>query len=496
MKIEINIEDQLEEIWRDLGLKPSDIDKEYQILNDRVQELFKQFLKENYQRRQILFDEVETTQQEISEIKKKFNIPPRDDADFENLTLVERAQSLTLELKTLQASTVRQRHEFESLFGQLTQCFEILEIEDRGDFSELGDDYSKEKIERMSKFLEKMKSDIEERKPEMEQLFNDLQNLHEILRLEPLEDTGKLGDQTFDAYELEREQLLRHRDKNYKKCQKLYVEIDRLEQVIGKEDKIEPNYDDVSDAMITALKNKLHQLDLEKETRTPEYINNLKVTLLELWKELHIKVPSKASFPFYYSTQLNKRTLLALENEILRLQTIKQQIQPTLEIINDRQNIIEEYERLQNDQFGNSKRLTNRNTSNSMALLEEERIRKQFVYKLPKLNEQLIPLLEEYHENYGEPLLWDGEDLLEQIYEQQQQMSQMAESPDRKASKLLMSQKEIRNNEKARTGRPLRNHNESNMLGSNQSPTKVPASTSKPKSRRGVNVSNPNKTIL
>lgn len=342
MKIEINIEAQLEEIWRDIGLKPNDIEKEYQNLNERVQELFKQFLRDNYQRRQALYDELETTQKDIADIQRKFALPPKELPQADSMPLVDKVRSLQLQLKTLQASTSNQKHEFESLFSQLTRCFEILEINDRGDFEELGDDYSKEKIERMSQFLEKMKSDINERTPEMQKLFLELQELRATLKLEPLEDTDKLGDQTFDAFEAEREKYIKKRDKNYRKCQKLYIEINRLEKVIGKNEMTQPNFDDISDNHVTLLKNKLRQLDYEKETRTPEYINSLKITLLQLWKDLHIKVPSKATFPYYYSTNLNKRTLIALENEVLRLETIKQQIQPTLELINDRQSIIDE----------------------------------------------------------------------------------------------------------------------------------------------------------
>ena len=448
MKIEINIEAQLEEIWRDIGLKSSEIEQEYQNLNEKVQELFKQFLKENYQKRQALIQEIQDMEAQIVDLQVKFSLPQQEQKQYENLPLSERVRSLNLQLKTLQAATASQKREFESIYGELTRCFEILEIDDRGDFQELGNDYSREKIERMVIFLEKMKEDIAERLPEMQKLFLELQELRASLKMDPMDETDKLGDQTFDYFESERARLIQTKEKNYRKCQKLYVEINRLEKVLGKP-LTEPNFDDISNYKVTQLKNKLYQLDNDKETRTPEYINDLKLSLLQLWKELHMKVPSKAAFPYYYSTKLNKRTLIALENEVLRLTTIKQQIAPTLELIKDRQNIISEYEKMNSEQ-GNSKRLTNRKGGAAMALLEEERIRKQYSYKLPKIHEQLIPQLEEYKENYGEPLLWDGEDLLETIKEMHKKEIKI----ERKAKTL--TQKEIRNHEKSRTGRPIR----------------------------------------
>ncbi|OHS93542.1 hypothetical protein TRFO_11759 [Tritrichomonas foetus] len=448
MKIEINIEAQLEEIWRDIGLKSSDVEHEYQLLNEKVQELFREFLRENYLRRQALLQELEDTENEIVDLQIKFGLSQSEQEQYQSLPLIERVKSLSLQLKTLHAATAHQRREYENLYKQLTNCFDILEIEERGDFSELGSDYTREKIDRMTQFLDKMNQDIEERKPEMHKLFSEIQELRASLKLDPLDDTGKLGDQTFDTLETEREKLIQTKEKNYRKCQKLYVEINRLEKVLGR-DISEPDFSDISDYQITQLKNQLYQLDNDKETRTPEYINDLKVSLLQLWKELHIKVPAKAAFPYYYSTKLNKRTLIALENEVLRLTTIKQQLEPTLVLINDRQKILSEFERLQAEE-GNSKRLTNRKGGAAMALLEEERIRKQYNYKLPKIHEQLIPQLQEYKDNYGEPLLWDGEDLLEIVTE----MHAKETTAERKAKN--MTQREIRNHEKTRTGRPLK----------------------------------------
>ena len=49
MKIEVNIEEQLEQIWNEIGLSPQEIEDNYAELNKRVQNLFMEFLREQFE---------------------------------------------------------------------------------------------------------------------------------------------------------------------------------------------------------------------------------------------------------------------------------------------------------------------------------------------------------------------------------------------------------------------------------------------------------------
>jgi hypothetical protein len=171
-----------------------------------------------------------------------------------------------------------------------------------------------------------------------------------------------------------------------------------------------------SDDKVQRLTARLAELEREKEKHLPMFIEVMKKELLGLWSELHIPVPSAAEFPFAYSAPVNKRTLVALESEVHRLQNLREQVAPIISLIATREEILADHETLQANLM-NSGRLTSRKASSATIVLEEQRIRKRYASKLPKVHAKLIPLLEEYEETFGEPFRWDGEIVLDAVRE-------------------------------------------------------------------------------
>jgi hypothetical protein len=127
-------------------------------------------------------------------------------------------------------------------------------------------------------------------------------------------------------------------------------------------------------------------------------------------------VPSAAEFPFAYSAPATKRTLVALESEVHRLQNLKEQLAPIVALVAIRDQILADHETLLSND-GNSGRLTSRKARSASLVLEEARIRRRYAQKLPKVHAKLIPMLEEYEEAFGEPFRWDGEILLDAVRE-------------------------------------------------------------------------------
>ena len=52
--------------------------------------------------------------------------------------------------------------------------------------------------------------------------------------------------------------------------------------------------------------------------------------------------------------------------------------------------------------------------------MQEERVRRRYANELPKIHEQMVGMLEDYEETYGEPFMWNGVNLLEEIREMQE----------------------------------------------------------------------------
>ena len=416
MKIDINIESQLEEIWHRIGLDDDEVEDQYQEFNRRIQELCKQFLQENIDKINELQKQAEEAEEDIRIHIKRFNLDASEDFD-ESMPLRERIKEAQEKLMMLQEDTHEQEETFISTYNQMKECFEILEMgeDEQGEFSEPGDDYGYERIDKMNNLLVQLKEEIESRQPKMQELVDDINELHEYLCLPQFEMPETLGNPTFVHLEEMRDSLVEQLNHNREEANEILKNIHNIEKVLKW--KLTPNnsFEICSDKIVEKYRERLTQLEKEKEKKIPEFIEATKKRLLALWNEMHIPVPSASDFPFVHNSPANKRTLVALESEVSRIENLKAHIEPMLELIAQREDILNQYKRLQSGAIQDSTRLTSRRGGAASSLLEEERIRKKYQVELPKIHAKLIPQLEEYQATFGEPFLWDGEDLLEEV---------------------------------------------------------------------------------
>lgn len=459
MKIEIKIESQLENLWHKIGLEGNEIELQYEDLNRRVQELCKNYLQENFDRVQELTQEAEDAENAVRLHIKRFNLEDNDDFIDENLPLLYRIQNARDKLEMLREDTQEQEEAYLQKYNSIKKCFEILEMgpDEQGEYAEEGDDFSLDKIDRMSEFLIDLENEIDERQPKMDELCDELTEIHEDLQIEEFVRPETLGNPTFVRLQKERDTLLEHLDSNREEAVELLRSIHSIERVLKiklttvnaaassnsgiQSENPNSNLQVCGDEVIEQLTERLQQLEKEKEKRIPEFVEASKNKLLELWGELHIPLPSASDFPFIHpQAPPNKRTLVAIESELRRIENLKAHIEPMLDLIAAREEIMGHYNKMMS--HGNietSRNLTSRRGSVASALLEEERIRKKYQNELPKIHSKLIPMLQEYQQTFGEPFLWDGEDLLQEVMELHKK--EEAAKPKRNESTIMSEKK-------------------------------------------------------
>ncbi|KAH0795694.1 microtubule associated protein [Histomonas meleagridis] len=417
MKIDVNIEEQVEELWKQIGLSNEEIEQEYQNINEQVRILFGEILQHYTDQYNSIKKETEETESAIQLHIKRFDMDEIYEQIDPSQTLRARLKNAKKQLKSLQSETSEQEKEFRESYESLEKCFNILEVKDRGEFSTEGDDFSYERIDRMESLLADLQSDISERRPQVEDLIKEINSFQTRLGINKTPIPATLGDSTIRSLETERDNLDYLCHTNEQKVKDLLHEITRIESVIRRSPPVSPDTKNVSDSRIASLNEKLENLQKEKDKMLPEFIEASKKQLLRLWGELHIPVPTVSDFPFIYTTQNNKRTLIALESEVRRLENIKESSAPMIALIMEREEILTKQKKL-NETASDPNRLTSRRANAASALMEEERLRKKITVDLPKIHEKLIPMLMEYEDTFGEPFLWDGENLLEIVKEQ------------------------------------------------------------------------------
>lgn len=417
MKVDLRIEEQLDELFAQMGLTEDEINEQYKLLMQKIESLCCEFLNQTYQNVCDMKNEAESIEKQIKELVE-FSGVQSNYKTKPSAPLNERIEAAKEVLKDLNEITATQKDEFDQLYEKLNDCFNRLEITERGEFTEKGQIFRSDKIELIEQKIAELSVIISQNEDTVKKLSKKLVELHESLQLEPFVKPDTCGDPTIESLEHEIEELSEKYDQNYEESHTMIKEIRRLERLLGKRvssNKI-TNY---SDAFVAELRLRLQELNEEKEQNMDQVIESLKNELLRLWGELNMPTPSKSAFPFFYSTSPNKRTLVALESEVLRLENLKESIQPLLALIAQREEIISNF----NDQTmmaNDPGRLTSRRGGAASSLMQEERVRRRYTNELPKLHAQMVGMLEDYEDTYGEPFMWNGTNLLDEIRDMQE----------------------------------------------------------------------------
>ena len=415
MKIEVRIETQLEELWSQLGLSDDQQDQEYENLNKQVQELFRSFLKQVYEEVQTAKKEAEQAEKAVADHISRFDLEVHGTLDT-SLPYLQRIENAKNRLTTLQKATAEQQAEYEETYAELQKVYDILEIEDRGEFQEKGSSFSLDKIDKMNTIIDELNEQISTRQPQVEALCEQISSLNRDIGIPPVQVPQTCGDPTIEQYQTLLEKTKTLRDQNVENIRQLGLEIHRIERHLNINPKTNISVSVCSNDVVETFQKRFSQLETEKQNHLPEYIHGLKGELQELWDDLHIPTPTSSEFPWFYKNQISKRTLIALESEVKRLENMREQISPLLDLIAHREEILRQQQDLMANE-GDTTRFTSRRSGAASQIMNESRIKKQIQTELPKIHTKMIKELEDYQQTYGEPFYWDGRNLLNEVLE-------------------------------------------------------------------------------
>ena len=412
MRIEIPIESLLRSIWDAIGLSDKEQEAEFQKLEENLTSLFTEFIQASKARKEEMEKEIERTESDIYENIKKFGL----DTEFtpkSGIPLRERLSEAQSQLELILSTTEKQREEYEEAFKRYSDGCDSLEITDRGEFREIGNDYRMDKLDRLEGKLMDIERRVEEKRSKMEPLVNELNKLKFELGEPRIAVPTILSDRMYNELAEEKEALEKEYQTKCLEYQALARKILCLEDALGIDG--DDTYSTVDLRQMDEMEKRLQMLEIEKQNNTSAMFEFYKRRIFELWDELHIPVPTQSEFPFAYSSTANRRTLLALESEVMRLQAMEESVRPILELLKERDELTNGC-RMSNT---NPKRLITRKSGTATVLMEEERARKKYNDCVPRIDEKLCSLLKEYENTYGERFMWNGEDLLSELQQTQ-----------------------------------------------------------------------------
>jgi protein regulator of cytokinesis 1 len=148
------------------------------------------------------------------------------------------------------------------------------------------------------------------------------------------------------------------------------------------------------------------------------FVEDARYKLQELWDGLYYSEEDMLQFAPAFSDVYSDALLSAHEAEISRLETLKEQRAPALDLIDKHRSLIKDREDL-TAASQDASRLLAKNTKGEKRdptrLLREEKMRKRIAKDLPRIEVELRKTLERWEDDYGRPFLIHGVRYLDEL---------------------------------------------------------------------------------
>ncbi|KAJ5098136.1 hypothetical protein N7532_005137 [Penicillium argentinense] len=169
---------------------------------------------------------------------------------------------------------------------------------------------------------------------------------------------------------------------------------------------------------INELEEELARLNELKRQNLHLFVEDARCRLQELWDSLYFSEEEMLDFTPAFSDVCSDALLEAHEAEIARLETLKEQRAPTLEMIDKHRGLLSDREALSSSSQDASRLMARGNKGEKRdpgKLLREEKMRKRIAKELPKLEAELRKELERWEDEYGRPFLVHGDRYLDSL---------------------------------------------------------------------------------
>ncbi|KAL9578615.1 MAG: hypothetical protein Q9212_005600, partial [Teloschistes hypoglaucus] len=181
--------------------------------------------------------------------------------------------------------------------------------------------------------------------------------------------------------------------------------------------------------VINEFEAELDRLNELKRQNLHLFVEDARYKLQTLWDELYFSEEEMLEFTPAFSDVYSDALLSAHEGEIARLEALKEQRAPTLQMIDKHKSLIQDREDLAASSQDASRLLgkgTKGEKRDPTRLLREEKMRKRIAKDLPKVEVELKKTLERWEDEYGRPFLVHGVRYLDEL-----EMSQAKALPPR-----------------------------------------------------------------
>lgn len=169
---------------------------------------------------------------------------------------------------------------------------------------------------------------------------------------------------------------------------------------------------------INEFEDELSRLNELKRQNLHLFVEDARFKLQELWDSLYFSEDEMLAFPPAFSDTYTDALLSAHEQEIARLEALREQRAPILAVVDRHRQLIKEREDLAQSSQDASRLMAKGQKGEKRdpgKLLREEKMRKRITKELPKVEADLRRTLEAWEDEYGRPFCVHGQRYLDEL---------------------------------------------------------------------------------
>ncbi|KAL8999347.1 MAG: hypothetical protein Q9169_001773 [Polycauliona sp. 2 TL-2023] len=231
-----------------------------------------------------------------------------------------------------------------------------------------------------------------------------------------------LHQQDIQNIQARRDRLLEEKRGRERKLKELKAHVEGLWDRLGVEESDRKRFNAQNRGcglrVINEFEAELDRLNELKRQNLHLFVEDARNKLQILWDELYFAEEEMLEFTPAFSDVYSDALLSAHEGEIERLEALKEQRAPTLQLIDKHKSLVKDREDLSASSQDASRLLgkgTKGEKRDPTRLLREEKMRKRIAKDLPKVEVELKKILESWEGEYGRPFLVHGKSYLDDL---------------------------------------------------------------------------------
>ncbi|OHT11117.1 hypothetical protein TRFO_04077 [Tritrichomonas foetus] len=443
----------LESLWLELGLLPSEIEKEKNKLNRLISEVRYNAKKAATNEKLKLIDDInKIKERHISLIRaiggSEEECELVEDSGYEG-TLRQRLAEVQAHFQMFEPRCQEVISQFEKLKEKTDELFDKIgySIDDRGEFAEIGENDLSE--ERKKRFIEKAKEledeiqvrgiDFAKMKEKVEGIANKI-GVKLSPRIASLFELNDISTTSFEAVQEYLEDLSLIRNSRIAQISELALEISHEWELLGISDAerkafIE-SHAQLTEKCVQECSDEVVRLRNLRNEKLPELIERAKSEILTICQTLHF--PQNETDKILSDVKIdecnNMATFNAYEAVVIDLRRLLVISQPIIDLIRQKDEIVKEYEEISSKEEQGKENQINKDEKSIDP--KTDKVKRRYKFVLPRLEKKILLATIEFKQTNGTDFMWNGSklsDSYEHIILSNTELSQLRTETRRKS---------------------------------------------------------------